>query len=1032
MRKILFLSFFLLFGLTYQLHAQERIVAGKVTSATDGGALPGVNVTVKGAAGGTITDVQGQYSISVPQSDAILVFSFVGTQSQEIEVGNKNVINVAMRDDIKQLNEVVVTALGIEKEKRGLGYAVQDVKGEDLIQARESNVLNSLSGRVAGVQIVNSSGAVGASSRVVIRGNNSLRSNNQPLFVVNGIPIDNSTNRNDGYGGVDFGNAASDINPNDIESISVLKGPAASALYGARAANGVILITTKSGKGAQGLGITFDHNSTFETPLRLPDYQNEYGQGYPDSKGVPQFSYVDGAGGGLMDGVDESWGPRFDGQPRSQFFGEGSWVASPNNVKDFFEVGRTMTNNLAISGGNERANARLSVTNMNQKGILPNTDLRRNVVNLSSNMKLNDRLSANANIIYTQNASDNRPGNGYGGENVMQQFIWFGRQVDISRLKNYENPDGTQYNWNYNYHNNPYWILYKNTNSSNRNRVNGNVSLKYNFTDWLSLQGRIGTDVYSEMRKRVYAKNTVDWPDGRFIENNINFQEINADFLLSATKSITSDITLSGSFGGNTMKSNYTDNQILVRALIAPNLYSTQNSDGAPAVTQFATRQEINSFYGTAGFNYKNFFFLDLTGRNDWASTLPDGQNSFFYPSISSSFVFSDAFNLENSILSFGKIRGGWAKAGNYADPHRLRNLMAAGDPFGSIPNYTVHNRLAPLDLKHETTTSTEVGTELKFFQDRLGLDVTYYRSMTYDQIIEVPVSATSGFRTRVVNAGSISNNGIEAVLNATPVQLSNGFKWDVAVNFARNRSEVVELDPSITSYRMATYWGLNLEARPGYPYGTFFGSGYLRDDQGNIVVNANGIPRRDPVQRVLGNILPDWTGGIRNSVSYRNASLSFLVDMRKGGDIFSVTHMFGRYAGVTEETVEGREDGILVPGSVVANADGSYSPNTVRATAIGYNQGLYGTHEAHIFDGSFVKLREVVLSYNLPKSLLGKTQLSGASISLVGRNLLLLHSNIPHVDPETAFGADDLSQGFEFGALPSTRSYGVSLRVTL
>ncbi len=1037
MRKLLLVSFVLLFAVVQQLYAQGRAITGKVTSAGDGMALPGVNVSLKGTTVGTVTDVDGNYTINVPSNDAVLVFSFIGSMNQEVVVGNRNTINISLAEDVKQLNEVVVTALGIEREKRGLGYSVQEVGGEELTQAREANVVNSLSGKVAGVQIINTSGGVGASSRILIRGANSIKGESQPLFVINGIPMDNSSNSNNGYGGVDWGNAASDINPNDIETISVLKGPNAAALYGARGANGVILITTKSGKGGKGLNITYDHNLTFEKPLRLPDWQNEYGQGY-DENGVLVFEYKDGKGGGVQDGMDESWGPRLDGQPRSQFYGVAPWVAHPNNVRDFFETGRTMTNSVALSGGNEFANARLSLTNMDQKGILPNTDLQRNIINLASGMKMGNRLTVNSNITYTNNASNNRPGNGYGGDNVLQQFIWFGRQVDINRLRNYENEDGTQYNWNYNYHNNPYWILYKNTNSSSRDRINAMVSARYNFTDWLSLQTRVGTDMYSEHRKRVFAKNTVEYPDGRFQEAEITQREINADFLLTATKQITPDITLTGSFGGNHMRNNYRYNAVTVQALILPDLYSTNNAQGNPIAAQQGRQFEINSFYGTGTFNFRNYLFVDATVRRDWASTLPAERNYFTYPSVTTSFVFTDVFNIPANVMSFGKIRAGYAVAGNYADPHLLRAVYNANVPFDGMANFTLSDRIPPRNLKNENSYSQEFGADLKFLNNRLGLDVTYYNNTTVNQIFDVPVSPTSGAPFMTVNAGSIRNRGVELMLNATPVELPNGFRWDIMVNFARNRSEVVDLytdenGNELPTVRLGTYWGLGLEARKGQPYGTFYGSGYLRDpESGQIVVNAAGIPMRDPVQKVLGNILPDWTGGIRNGFTYGAFNANFLIDVRKGGDIFSVTHMFGRYAGVTAETLEGREGGLIVPNSVKRTSEGTYVPNDITVSARRYNQGLYGTHEAHIFDGSFVKLREVVVGFNLPQSLVSRTFLSGANLSLVGRNLLLLHSNIPHIDPETAFGADPSTQGFEFGAIPSTRSIGLNLRLTL
>ncbi|GAB3200697.1 TonB-linked SusC/RagA family outer membrane protein [Pontibacter aydingkolensis] len=1007
--------------LLQQAMAQVRAITGKVTDATTNQPLPGVTVLVKGTTVGTATSADGAYSINVPQGSNTLVFRFVGYGTVERAIGAASTIDVAMGVDSKQLGEVVVTALGIEREKKALGYALQEVSGETVNQARETNVVNALSGKVAGVQIVNSSGAVGSSSRITLRGNNSLTGDNQPLFVVDGVPISNSTNTNRGYGGVDYGNAASDINPNDIESISVLKGANAAALYGARAANGVILITTKSGRGTQGLGVSLDHTTSFDTPLRLPDYQDEYGQGL---NGL--FEYVDGAGGGVMDGVDESWGPRFDGSTKRQFFGDGPWVASPNNVKDFFQTGVTHNTNVGITAATDKANIRLSLGNIDQTGIIPNTDLRRYSVGLNAGMKLSDKLSANASVNYIQNVSDNRPANGYSGDNIMQQFVWFGRQVDIDKLRNYKNEDGSQFNWNYNYHNNPYWIVYENLNSNQRDRVIGNASVKYDFTNWLNLMVRGGSDFFTDDRKRVWAKGTLDFPDGRFYEQAIYQNETNLDFLLSANKDITSDITLSGSFGGNKRRNTYRMNDVLVRALAVPGIYNISNAVGNPSPSNFRSQRVVNSLYGTGTFGFRDYFFVDVTARNDWSSTLPAANNSFFYPSVSTSLVFTDAFNLNSGVLSYGKVRASWAQVGNDTDPYRVAGTFAANDPWDGRPNLTYTNTLANANLKPELTTSFEVGTDLRFFQDRAFIDLTYFSKSTTDQIVPVTRSGSSGFTHQIVNIGEITNKGIELQLGGTPVRTEGGFSWDVLVNFSRIRNEVVSLTEGLNAYQLGLYWGVGLEARPGEKYGALVGSTYLRDDQGRKLIDATGRPRRGP-NEVLGSIMPDWTGGVRNSFAYKGFNFNFLIDTRKGGDIFSVTHMFGLYAGVTEETLEGREEGLLIEG---IGPDGN--PNTVRVSAQRYNQGLYGLHEAHVFDGSFVKLREVVFGYDLPQSITSKVKLRGASINVVGRNLWLIHSNIPHVDPETAFGADIASQGFEFGALPSTKSWGVNLRLTL
>lgn len=1008
-------------ALLQQAMAQSRTVTGQVTDTNTNQPLPGVTVLVKGTTVGTATGAEGNYTINVPEGSNTLVFRFIGYGIVERTVGAESTVNVSMGVDSRQLSEVVVTALGIEREKKALGYAIQEVSGERVNQARETNVVNALSGKVAGVQVVNSSGGVGASSRITIRGNNSLTGDNQPLFVVDGIPISNATNTNGGYGGVDYGNAASDINPNDIESVSVLKGANAAALYGSRAANGVILITTKSGRGTQGLGVTLDHSTTMESPFRLPDYQNEYGQGL---NGL--FEYVNGAGGGVMDGVDESWGPRLDGGNRTQFFGEGPWEASPNNVRDFFQTGLTHNTNVAITAGTDKSNVRLSLGNIDQTGIIPNTDLRRHSVGLNAGMQLSERLSANASVQYIQNVSDNRPANGYSGDNIMQQFVWFGRQVDINRLENYRNEDGSQYNWNYNYHNNPYFIVNENLNSNQRDRIIGNVSMKYDFTDWLNLMVRGGSDFFTDDRKRVWAPGTIDYPQGRFYEQAIYRNETNFDFLLGANKDITSDITLSAAFGGNNRRNTYRMNDVLVRALAVPGIYNVSNAVGNPSPSNYRSERVVNSLYGTGTFGFRDYFFVDVTARNDWSSTLPIANNSFFYPSVSTSLVFTDAFNMNSGVLSYGKLRASWAQVGNDTDPYRTVGTFNANDPWDGSPNLTYTNTLANANLKPEQTTSVEVGTDMRFFQDRATLDFTYFSKSTKDQIVNVTRSGASGFGYQTVNIGEITNKGVELQLGGTPILTEGGFTWDVLLNFSTYKNEVVSLTEGLDSYQLGLYWGVGLEARPGETFGSLVGTTYLRDDQNNILLNAAGRPRVGPTD-VLGNIIPDWLGGLRNSFSYKGLNLSFLLDARKGGDVFSVTHMFGLYAGVLEETLEGREDGLLIEG---IGPDGN--PNTVRTPAQQYNQGLYGLHEAHVFDGSFVKLREVVLGYDLPQSFTNRFKLRGASINLIGRNLLLLHSNIPHVDPETAFGADIASQGFEFGALPSTRSWGVNLRLTL
>ncbi|HEV2146456.1 MAG TPA: SusC/RagA family TonB-linked outer membrane protein [Longimicrobiaceae bacterium] len=1018
--------------------AQGRVVTGTVTSST-GQPLAGVVVTVRGTNVRAVTDADGRYSIQVPAGADRLVFTGQSVTTSDAAISG-NTVNVTLAPQAVALEGLIVTALGITQQERAVGTSVQAVRGEELTQARETNLVNALAGKAAGVTVTNA-GPQGGSSRIVIRGANSISGNNQPLFVVDGVPIDNSSPRLAGYGGVDYGNAAQDINPNDVESISILKGPNAAALYGSRAANGAIVITTKKGKSATGLGITASSNVTFETPLRLPDYQNEYGQGLSG-----RFEYVDGNYGGVNDGVDESWGPRLDGSIRKQWFGEGPWVANPNNVRDFFETGRTLNTNVALAANADNASVRLSLNNTNVDGMYPGFGLDRTTVALSGIANLTSRFTANGSVQYINADGENRPGVGYEGDNPMQQFIWFGRQVDMRQLKEaYEQNRGKQMvNWNYSYHNNPYWIALENRNFDNRDRLIGSGSANYRFTDWLNATVRTGTDWYEDRRKRTFAAGTLGGisigeggigANGAYTENIIFQQETNSEFLLSAERDLTSDFSLSANFGGNRRDVRRNSNWVEVNDLSIPYVYNLGNSAAKPYVTDNLTRRRVNSLYGQAQFGFRNFWFVDVTGRNDWSSTLPEANNSYFYPSVSTSFVFTDAFpSFGGSLLSFGKLRGGWTRVGSDADPYMLRAVYSAVDVFNGVPAFAVGNTVPNPDLRPESTEAWEVGADVRFLSDRLGIDATYYDSKTTDQIVRVPISPTSGYTTRVMNAGTMSNKGVELQLSAVPVRMDNGFEWEVIGNYARNRSRVVELAEGVESLVLGTYWSVNVEARAGQPYGTLFGKAYNRDEQGRLIIGSNGRPSAADELQVLGNYNPDWTGSISNRLSYGGLDFSFLVDTRQGGEIFSVTNMFGQYAGVLAETARGRcggalpactaETGLIIPG---VKADGT--PNDIPVSAEAYYQGLYDLHEAHILDASFTKLREVRLGYNIPSNFTRRVGVSGMNLAVVGRNLWL-KTDAPHIDPETAFDASN-AQGFEFGQLPTARSIGFNVVVT-
>jgi len=1029
-------------------------VTGRVTDAATGQPLAGVHVSVKGTTIATATDGTGSYAIRVPSGARTLVFALIGYGTVETEITGPTV-NVEMQIEAIGLEGLVVTALGMRREQREVGYSIQQISAEDIASVPELNVVNALAGQAAGVH-VSGTGLVGGSSRIIIRGSSSISGNNQPLFIVDGIPIDNSAPTNDGYGGgsgggIDYGNAAADIDPADIESITVLKGANAAALYGSRAANGAIVITTKSGQRSRvggGLGITASTSAMFSTPLRLPRYQNLYGQGFNG-----EFSYVDGAGGGVNDHADESWGPKFDGQPRDQFHGpDQPWVPAPDNIRNFFELGKTYTTNVALARSAETNHYRLSITRTDADDMGPGGLLDRTSFLLSGGLQVTPRLNVEASANYIRRQGENLPGTGYAADNYMQQFTWFGRQVDISKLKNYKNPDGSINNWNHNYHDNPYWIAYENWDKDVRDRIIGRLEVSYQLADWLSARLTTGRDWYQHDRQRGFAKGGVNYPDGGFQEDVITQSETNTDFILSATHALTPEITLTANAGvarrDNEWRAHYVD----IATLVVPGVYTLQNAGSTPAVSDELIRKRVNSVYGTFSFNYGGYFNVDVTGRNDWSSTLPENANSFFYPSVSTALVFTDAFGIQSNVLSSGKVRASWTRVGSDTDPYQLSAVYAATSPWGGTPRYTVPGQLPNADLKPEEKTAWEVGADLGFLDERLGFVVTYYDERTRNQILGVNVSPTSGFTSQVVNAGEVRNWGYELLLRAMPVRTSN-FSWETTLNFSLPKNEVVDLYGDVEAYPLgAQYWSLEIQARKGYPYGVLWGNGYLRNAQGQIVVDENGIPLIDPVKRELGNYNPDWLAGWRNRLSYKDFDFSFLLDTRQGGEIFSTTIWFNLYAGVAEETLLGREryfgpllddkgdpvldeDGnkiyVCDPGYVVPNSvheDGT--PNTTKVCPQDYFHSIFGNHERGIFDASFIKLREATLGWNVPKSFTDRLGIGSMRLALIGRNLWLwTPKEQRHIDPETLFDTGN-RQGIEFGQFPTPRSIGFSVSI--
>lgn len=1066
----------------------QQSVRGTITDAETKEPLIGVNITIQSSGKGTTTDIDGAYELDEVATSDVLVVSYVGYETQELLVGDREVIDIQLTEGGVNLNEVTVTALGIKRETKALGYATQQVDGDDISVVKTPNLLDNLTGKVAGVNITQGGSGVGSSSRIVIRGESSLSGDNQPLFVVNGVPINNNNGSNGGSQGnleADFGNGAAEISPDDIESVTILRGANATALYGSRAANGVVLITTKSGKGQKGVGVSVSSSTTWEQALRIPQYQNEYGQG-ADFK----FEFVDGFGSGTNDNIDESWGPALDGRMKVQHnsmnpdglragdfalrpsdYSDQStyellpWEPQPDNIENFFETGVTTNNNVSISGGNETSDFRLSYSNVYSKGILPNTNLRRNGVNLDIGHKmLNNRLRLNTNVNYINSGSDNRPNNSYGTENVMYLWVWFGRHIPMETLQDYWQPglEGIQqFNYNYNWHDNPYFTMFENTNSFNKDRILGNINLTFDITEHLSLMVRTGTDVFNELRESRRAWSTQRFPLGQYREDRIYFNELNTDFLLSYNNYLSDNLSLNLSVGGNQMTQTNRFNQLAANELAVPGVYSFNNSNIPLLQSSFNSQRRINSLYANASFGFRNAIYLDLAGRNDWASTLPEANNSYFYPSASLAFVASELFELPEA-FSFAKLRVGYGQVGNDTDPYSLQPYFEfLSTPYGTQLLGTEGNVLPNPDLRPERLTTFEVGLDLRMVNSRLGFDLTYYQNTATDQIISIPVTQTSGYGSQFINAGEIQSTGIEALVNLVPVRTEN-FEWTAGFNFTRARSEVISLTDDLTTYQISNNY-LNVLAVEGGRMGDVYGTGFvlvdpstgktvtvddiadIEDDWGHLY--QDGFPVRDPNLRKLGNYNPDFMLGFSNRLTWKGLSLGFLIDWRQGGVIMSRTLLIGGTSGMMAETAEyDRETHTFIGGQTTVagvpvldrpgfkeDESGNLVPNDEAVSARDFYWSHFnrGNEEVGLYDASFVKLREVSLGYTFGKNIARKLGAQRLTLSVIGRNLLLFTEN-PHFDPEVfSYDGSTIVPGVEDMATPSTRSVGFHLGVT-
>ncbi|RAJ10912.1 TonB-linked SusC/RagA family outer membrane protein [Chitinophaga skermanii] len=1041
------------------------VIAGKIKNAK-GEPMPGVSIQNKTFHKATQSGADGSFTIEANVGDE-LVFTMIGyePQTQTVTAGN-TVLNITLEDKATDLNTVVVTALGIKREARALGYAYADVKGDDMKKARETNVINSLAGRVPGLIINQTAGGPAGSSRVIIRGNTEISGNNQPLYVVDGVPIDNSNYGqagNDRYGsGYDFGDAISAINPDDVETISVLKGPSASALYGSRASHGVILITTKKGAGKRDLGIEFNSTTSIEQQLtRFDDYQYEYGQGtngtVPRDFNQSRETLFSNWGAKLDPGINVVG---YDGKQRP-------YGLVKNNISNFFRTGSTTTNTVSLTNHVANTGFRLSASDMRNNDIVPGSYMERNTFNLTTNSKFGEKLTIDAKVMYMREYVKNRPALADDAGNIGNNFVGLANTVDQSLFEQaYKNERGEYINWGGGeYRLNPYWVINEMRNTTRKNRIIGGITANYQFTSWLSLQGRINTDQTYFSYRKFSPKTTPGALSGRLQGTEQRFSTTEADFLLTAQKQVSKNWNLAARLGGSISHRTSPGTYMEATDMVVTDNVS-YNSFKDKVITDIAWRKQINSFYGMFSVGYKNWLYVDGSFRRDAASTLALSENVYYYPSLSSSFIFTDAFHIPKDVITFGKIRASVAEVGSDTDPFRL-NL------YYDLQKYPVNdqavggisNRIKPPDVLRPTRTrSFEIGTEMKAFDNRVGFELTYYTQDSRDQIVNVPAPVSSGFEQEIKNAGTIQNKGVEILLSGTPVQTKD-FNWFVSVNFAHNKNTVLNLSDGIAFLPLseARWLGVSVVAQPNLPYGTILGYDYMKDDAGNIVLDPITLaPKRSTNRTAQGKGTWDWTGGLNTSLSYKNFTLNTILDIKQGADLYSMTNLFAVIRGSHISTTEGRNEwmkseearlaanktpqeweamgqvkGYVPQGVVQTGVDGQgkpiYAKNTRAINPATYFGSYYNDNEGiitpFIYDASYIKVREISLNYSIPKNVLKSMRLTAASIAIVSRNPFIIHKNVPNVDPDSNYNNGN-GQGLEYGSLPSRRSWGINLNV--
>lgn len=1055
--------------------AQNRQVSGKVSSATDGSPLGGVSVMVVGTSTATQTDAAGNYSIAVG-NNATLSFSFVGYTSQRVAVGTQTTLNVALVNDETSIDEIVVTANAIQREKRSLGYSAPTIKGDELTEGKNSSAINSLAGKVAGVNITSTSNSPGSSSRVVLRGGSSISGNNQALIVVDGTPIDNTSRIGGGssLSSVDFGNRGNDINPDDIASMTVLKGPAAAALYGSRASNGALIITTKSGQKGAKSSITFSSSNTMSSVLKLPDFQNEYGQGATDFDpntgefvgyaGDPKENWSWGA---PFDGSIQEWGQAINGVRL-----EKPYSAIKNNVKDFFDLGFASDNNLSFSGGNEKSSFYLGLNALNSNGVYPTKkdNFNKYGVRFNGNTEFNEKFSAGISVSYSR-INSNRVMGGQGGGSVYNNLLQGPRDMDVVAMKDLSNPyygygytdaNGIYHNDVYGYYGaysmNPYWIIDNYNNYNDVNRIVGNFNVNYKPTSWLTFTERVGLDNYNDRRRSEtpkfsflpldtttgnYTDGNIQTDNGRYQVDQYNVSEIVHDLMVTATHEFNED--WSGSLMlGNNIRQRYTNNSSVGTnasgGMVVPGWYNLSNSNGPlDLIDDSWARRRLVGIYADLNVSFRNYLFLQATARNDWSSTLPKKNNSFFYPSVSGSFVFSELMQ-NKSILNYGKVRANWAQVGADTDPYQLLSVFNRGEvlsgfgsttfPFGNVAALMAGATIGNIGLKPEITTSFELGTELGFLNNRVYVDFSYYNNESRNQILNIPIPNSTGYGFRLVNAGKIKNNGVELTLRGTPVKSEN-LTWEMFGTFTKNNSKVVELMDGVDQVTVGGFSGMSIVAAKGRPYGEFYAVTNSTDDQGRTIVDSEtGLPIPTEKAVYLGSYNPKFQASLGTNVSYKNWSLGALFDMKHGGVFFSRTKDIMGFVGTSAESGGNRLDQIF-PNSVYENANGELvANNDVTYNKIDYYPWMESG--VNVVDGSFVKLRNLTLSYKLNAEQLKNTPFGSATIGLYGNNLFLwTPKSNQFADPEVNSAGAGNAQGFDFTAEPSLRNYGINVKVS-